>query len=175
MWLVGDEDEGYELSTQTASDALEPVGVIHKDGDDGPAIANDDIPEGLAQAIRVASLCNVATIQQNEAGTWVSTGDPTEVALQVFATKLGMGRPTLTPDEDEAVTIVSSHSSDEKEPPAPVNIEDDDNNGFRFQLMLEFPFSSDTKKMSTIYFDHENPGKSICYTKGAVCCYLPSI
>ncbi|KAJ7148450.1 hypothetical protein C8R43DRAFT_925709 [Mycena crocata] len=169
MWLVGDEGEGYELSTKTASDALEPVGVVHKGGDDGPAIATDDIHEGLAQAIRVASLCNVATIQQNESGTWVSTGDPTEVALQVFATKLGMGRSTLTPDEDEAVTIVSSHSSDDEKPPlVPVNIEDDDNGGFRFQLMVEFPFSSDTKKMSTIYFDHENPGKSICYIKGAV-------
>ncbi|KAJ7641656.1 hypothetical protein FB45DRAFT_900727 [Roridomyces roridus] len=149
MWLVGDA-EGYELSTHTTSDALEPVGDIHEGGDNGPVVNPDSIHEGLAQAIRVASLCNVATIQQNDTGVWVSTGDPTEVALQVFAMKLQMGR------------------SEQREKQVPVNIEDDDNGGLRFQLLREFPFSSDTKKMSTIYFDHENHGQSICYTKGAV-------
>ncbi|KAJ7641673.1 hypothetical protein FB45DRAFT_1022405 [Roridomyces roridus] len=73
MWLVGDA-KGYKLSSRTASDASEPVGDIHKRGDNGAVVDPDSIP-----AIRVASLCNVATIQQND------TGDPTEVTLQVLA------------------------------------------------------------------------------------------
>ncbi|KAF8884255.1 hypothetical protein CPB85DRAFT_1378183 [Mucidula mucida] len=166
MWIAGAPGEGYELSTQTASNALEPVGTVHKGGDGGPVINPNDLDEGLAQTLRVASLCNVATIQQNDAGVWVSTGDPTEVALQVFATKLGMGRPTLTPDEDEAATVIEETVYDEKGG-STVN-EEDKNGGFRFQLQVEFPFSSETKKMSTIYLDHDNPGSSICLTKGAV-------
>ncbi|KAF9050855.1 potassium/sodium eff [Hymenopellis radicata] len=165
MWIAGAPGEGYELSTQTASNALEPVGTVHKGGDEGPAVDPSNLDEGLAQTLRVASLCNVATIQQNDAGVWVSTGDPTEVALQVFATKLGMGRPTLTPDEDEAATVIEETVCDEK---GQSSIDEDKNGGFRFQLQVEFPFSSETKKMSTIYLDHDNPGSSICLTKGAV-------
>ncbi len=172
MWIAGAPGEGYELSTQTASNALEPVGTVHKGGDGGPVINPNDLDEGLAQTLRVASLCNVATIQQNDAGVWVSTGDPTEVALQVFATKLGMGRPTLTPDEDEAATVIEETVYDEKGG-STVN-EEDKNGGFRFQLQVEFPFSSETKKMSTIYLDHDNPGSSICLTKGAVSLFATS-
>lgn len=168
LWLVGSPEEGYELSAQTASNAIEPVGTVHVGHDDGPAVDTQNIHEGLAQAIRVASLCNVATIQQNDTGSWVSTGDPTEVALQVFATKLGMGRPTLTPDEDEAVTIIDDNSSDEKGVVIESVYGKDQNGGFRFQPQVEFPFSSESKKMSTIYMDHDKPGQSICLTKGAV-------
>lgn len=166
MWVARTVENGYELSTQTTSNALEPVGGVYLGGDDGPPVDTADIGDGLAQVVRVASLCNVATIQQNDAGAWVSTGDPTEVALQVFATKLGMGRSTLTPDEDEAATVINNTLDDEK---GPCTLEAEVKNAtFRYQFQLEFPFSSDTKKMSTIYLDRENPGLSVCLAKGAV-------
>ncbi|OMH84339.1 Calcium-transporting ATPase 3 [Zancudomyces culisetae] len=43
-----------------------------------------------------SSLCNMAKISRSEEnGEWVGVGDPTEIALQVFATKLGMGKEQL--------------------------------------------------------------------------------
>lgn len=169
VYIAGSSKEGFDLSTQTGSDALEPVGSVHFGDDKGQAVDIQAIPEGMAQAIRVASLCNVATIQKNDEGKWVSTGDPTEVALQVFATKLGMGRTSLTPDEDEATTIIDDSVSDRKT--AGSTLGDDKDDAFRFHIQHEFPFSSETKKMSTIYYDRETPGQSVCLTKGAVSIY----
>ena len=105
-------------------------------------------------------------------GEWKSTGDPTEVALQVFATKLKFGRPTLTADtatSEDAVLrgrpalgqIIEDksekpHFLEEKKPPK------------RFHLKIEFPFSSELKRMTTIYLDQENEGQAVVLTKGAV-------
>ena len=38
----------------------------------------------------------------------------------------------------------------------------------RFTLMLEFPFSSSVKKMSTIYYDREQDKYAVVMLKGAV-------
>ncbi|KAL1891022.1 potassium/sodium eff [Sporothrix stenoceras] len=43
-----------------------------------------------------SSLCNAATVRQDpESGEWQSIGEPTEIALQVFAQRFGMGKKKL--------------------------------------------------------------------------------
>lgn len=119
-----------------------------------------------------------ASIHKNLKGEWKSTGDPTEVALQVFASKLGQGRSTLTSNgADVEDTKYRSALGQIIEPKAP---EEERKVGFleehlkkdtvskRFELRVEFPFSSEVKMMSTIYFDGERPEEALVLIKGAV-------
>jgi len=108
-------------------------------------------------------------------GQWKSTGDPTEVALQVFGMKLGLGRSALTSD-----TVIP-----EKQPGRPalgpvieeLGTSEKDNVRFidshvkpeekRFEMKAEFPFSSELKRMTTIYLDKQT-NQAIVLIKGAV-------
>ncbi|KAG5641781.1 hypothetical protein DXG03_004257 [Asterophora parasitica] len=169
FWLAGDLDKAVEYVAETAQDALDPSGGVVLNETDNSVLKPDAISEGLAQAVRTAALCNVATIRKNLRGEWKSTGDPTEVALQVFATKLGLGRPTLTSD---ALDQEPAHRSalgpivEEKEK---VRFDDEkkDKRQKRYELKAEFPFSSELKRMSTIYIDSKD-NVAICLIKGAV-------
>jgi P-type Na+/K+ transporter len=50
----------------------------------------------LEALVRTAALCNLATVRHNEQeNKWQTTGDPTEVALQVFAYRFDKGKKTL--------------------------------------------------------------------------------
>ena len=125
-----------------------------------------------------------ASIHKNLKGEWKSTGDPTEVALQVFASKLGQGRSVLTsngtdaedtkyrpalgqiiepkvPEEERKVAFLEEHLKKDTTPK-------------RFALRVEFPFSSELKMMSTIYSDRECPGEALVLIKGAVSVTLMS-
>jgi magnesium-transporting ATPase (P-type) len=104
-------------------------------------------------------------------GQWKSTGDPTEVALQVFAGKLGLGRAELTgegPEAEERVlrpamgkVIDYGVPEHERAPPK-------EKKPARFVLKSEFPFSSDLKRMTTIYTDKEDEDSALVLIKGAV-------
>jgi Na+-exporting ATPase len=68
-------------------------------------LAEDDkeydgmIPE-LDALLRTAALCNLATVRLNEQdGKWQTTGDPTEVALQVFAYRFDKGKKLLEKED----------------------------------------------------------------------------
>ncbi|KAG0175649.1 hypothetical protein DFQ28_006587 [Apophysomyces sp. BC1034] len=88
----------------------------HADSEHGERMDKANLPNDIQQLIRCSALCNMASIQRRtedekaekdgdddsdsddgdeEPCEWVSTGAPTEVALQVFAHKLNMGKPTL--------------------------------------------------------------------------------
>ncbi len=103
----------------------------------------------------------------NLKGEWKSTGDPTEVALQVFATKLGLGQPSLTAGS----SVSSSRSVVEKsdtEHAVKIRFADDEAKlNKRFKFLVEFPFSSSIKRMSTIYYDTEQQA-TVVMCKGAV-------
>ena len=92
----------------------------------------------LQMFLYVASLANLAQVHKDPEGTWRARGDPTEIALQVFASRFGFNRNNFTSGE------------------AP-----------RFRQMAEYPFDSDVKKMSVIFEDTENQAQWV-YTKGAV-------
>ena len=52
------------------------------------------LDDDSAEFIRAAALCNLATVRRDE-NKWTTTGDPTEIALQVFAHRFGLGKETL--------------------------------------------------------------------------------
>ena len=94
--------------------------------------------DALQDYLRVASLANLAHVHQTDNGDWNARGDPTEIAIQVFATRFQMNRRSSTAGNNPA-----------------------------WKLLAEFPFDSDVKKMSVIYKNpHEN--KMYAFTKGAV-------
>lgn len=103
-------------------------------------LSPDDLIDTLMRVGQIASLCNSAQIKQEpESGTWIGLGDPTENALQTFAHKLNLGQPALTDPEGD----------------------------FRYELLAEYPFDSNLKLMSAVYF-HQPSLRCIVYTKGAM-------
>ncbi|KAK9727624.1 hypothetical protein K7432_001708 [Basidiobolus ranarum] len=95
----------------------------------------------LRRMVEVSSLCNMAILKHDKTtGEWMGVGDPTETALQVFATKVGRGRPELTKESED--------------------------NHVEFTLHAEYPFDSTVKRMSVVYTE-EKSGKHIAYMKGA--------
>ncbi|KAH0013027.1 Na(+)/Li(+)-exporting P-type ATPase, partial [Aureobasidium melanogenum] len=94
--------------------------------------------EHLAHFLRIAALDNLAIVQKDEDDKWTARGDPTEIAIQVFAARFGWNKSTF----------VSGNNPMWKE-------------------VAEFPFDSDVKKMSVI-FEEAATGKKQVFTKGAV-------
>ena len=64
----------------------EPIGEFHLNG-----VATDHLPQDVSLLLNLASLCNDATLEQED-GRWVITGDPTEVALIVASVKAGVAQ-----------------------------------------------------------------------------------
>ncbi|KAH8552304.1 hypothetical protein BGW37DRAFT_455358 [Umbelopsis sp. PMI_123] len=64
-------------------------------------IDKSQIPTDMEQLVKCSALCNMSSIHQetekekNDADSWIASGAPTEVALQVFAHKVNMGCPQL--------------------------------------------------------------------------------
>lgn len=75
----------------------------------------------LQHFLNVASLANLAAVKQKDDGVWEAHGDPTEIAIQVFADRFGMNRTHLVKGES-----------------AP------------WDDLVELPFDSNVKRMSVI-------------------------
>lgn len=57
---------------------------------------DSELPSELETFLQSTALCNLATVRyDNQTGEWQSIGDPTEIALQVFAHRFGHGKKTL--------------------------------------------------------------------------------
>ncbi|KAI9668426.1 MAG: Na+ ATPase [Alyxoria varia] len=91
----------------------------------------------LEDYMKVASLANLADIHETE-GEWKARGDPTEIAIQVFASRFDWNRAGKTNEEKP-----------------------------EWKQLAEFPFDSDVKKMSVI-FEETKTGRPFVFTKGAV-------
>ena len=92
----------------------------------------------LEEYLKVASLANLAVVQKNDDGEWKARGDPTEIAIQVFASRYDWNRSKFV-----------------------------DGDNPHWVQMAEFPFDSDVKKMSVI-FKESKTGDHFVFTKGAV-------
>ncbi|GME41588.1 ATPase P-type K/Mg/Cd/Cu/Zn/Na/Ca/Na/H-transporter [Neofusicoccum parvum] len=92
----------------------------------------------LQDYLRVASLANLATVHESHPGEWNARGDPTEIAIQVFASRFDWNRQRFTDGDAPA-----------------------------WKQLAEFPFDSTIKKMSVI-FEEVKTGKKHVFTKGAV-------
>ncbi len=107
---------------------------------EGDSIDTAELPTQdmtIRDYLNVASLANLASVQQVE-GEWQVRGDPTEIAIQVFASRFNWNRLRLSHGE-----------------------------GAEWSEVAEFPFDSDVKKMSVI-MEHKPSGKQHLFTKGAV-------
>ncbi|KAF3008599.1 hypothetical protein E8E13_007740 [Curvularia kusanoi] len=77
--------------------------------------------EGLEEYLNVASLANLATVKKKDEGNWEAHGDPTEIAIQVFAARFGLDRSRMTKGDLGT-----------------------------WEDLVELPFDSDVKRMSVI-------------------------
>lgn len=85
--------------------------------------------EALVRYLNIGALANTATVRQTEGddetppGEWHARGDPTEIAIQVFASRFGYNRLNISTGSNQ------------------------------WKQISEFPFDSDVKKMSVIFED----------------------
>ncbi|KAG8935760.1 hypothetical protein FRC02_006569 [Tulasnella sp. 418] len=195
LWLSSATSNPRSFGVETGPEALNPEGrvfeqTLNTDGKNTEIVVSPEAvaeDEPLRELVVCASLCNVATISKNKEGRWTSTGDPTEVALQVFAHKLHLGRPALTnsgASDEELKAEINSMTEKEKEAfdeRERVRYEEDLAERYRreqervgvpvekrYTLKTEFPFDSNLKRMSIIYTDDETPGWALALLKGAV-------
>lgn len=94
--------------------------------------------EALLAFLKVASFANLANVHTMDDGNWTARGDPTEIAIQVFAARFQWNRLDFTQGEKA-----------------------------RWKQLAEFPFDSDVKKMSVVFEEVETKKKYV-FTKGAV-------
>jgi len=92
----------------------------------------------LLEYLKIASLANLANVHESDNGNWTARGDPTEIAIQVFASRFNWNRLTYV-----------------------------QGNNPTWKQVAEFPFDSDVKKMSVIFEEIETK-KQFVFTKGAV-------
>ncbi|OLY81433.1 Calcium-transporting ATPase 3 [Smittium mucronatum] len=127
----------YEIS----GIGFEPVGQVFKpsiDQDFSPSAPLTKFTKSFNLLARISALCNVSDVKKDpESGDWVGIGDPTEIALQVFSMKVGLGKTDLVRGSD----------------------------GSTWNLISEFPFDSSIKRMSTLYANGSL--KLNVFTKGA--------
>ncbi|KAF2629529.1 potassium/sodium eff [Macroventuria anomochaeta] len=77
--------------------------------------------KGLEEFLNVASLANLAAVKKKDDGNWEAHGDPTEIAIQVFAARFGLDRSRMTKGDTAT-----------------------------WEDLVELPFDSDVKRMSVI-------------------------
>jgi Na+-exporting ATPase len=145
------------------------------DGSGEDVVHPADMENNMANMALCASLCNMATIHKNKEGNWQASGDATEIALQVFAHKLGRGKPHMThakrhhhpqagaPQPPGMQRAGSTYSANEKAVPLDGH----------YKLVVEHPFDSTVKRMSTAWRfvkedGTENEKECLVFMKGAV-------
>jgi potassium/sodium efflux P-type ATPase len=97
----------------------------------------------LENYLNVCSLANLARVhkKKREGGEdyeWHAQGEPTDIAIQVFASRFSWDQDRLTKGE-----------------------------GAKWTRKMEFPFDSDIKRMTVVYTDNAEK-KPVAFTKGAV-------
>nr|AAZ04389.1 putative P-type ATPase sodium pump [Torulaspora delbrueckii] len=102
--------------------------------------------------LETATLANIATVFQDpNTQEWKAHGDPTEIAIQVFAKKMDMPRSALTGENSRND---SDSTCDEKKQEA------------KYVQVAEFPFDSTIKRMSAVYENTQDNSQTV-FAKGA--------
>ncbi|KAK1782272.1 hypothetical protein QBC45DRAFT_456319 [Copromyces sp. CBS 386.78] len=155
VWLV----DGTEVEVQGTTHPFDPTSGSVKIGEEVFSLADHGIKdpqdaigekgENLKEFLESIALCNNSAVTKaEETGTFTAIGEPTEIALQTFAMRFGMGKPSVLAADD----------------------------GQSRQLLLaEYPFDSSCKRMTVVYTSTESGGASAAYayTKGALEALLP--
>ncbi|KAI8820999.1 Na+/K+ P-type ATPase [Fimicolochytrium jonesii] len=163
-------DEGY---FEVSGSGFNPEGHIIPV--EGPAnkMTLENMSEGFTRLVQCAALCNTASIhkeeqgdfeaaEKNQAPVWKGSGDPTEVALQVFAHKLHAGGPAL----------LRGPLSDDKDDPRTHGEQADETQRGDWTVESEYPFDSSLKRMSALLTHHPTQ-QAIVFTKGGLESVLP--
>jgi magnesium-transporting ATPase (P-type) len=133
--------------------------------DQDTVIQPEEMENGLLELSLCISLCNQATLARSheENGQWEAHGDPTEIALQVAAHKLGHGKPFLTHTKHPLTRFTSTHSHHR---PLVACLKG------HYEQIVEHPFDSTVKRMSIAYRfvpdDRSSSSHVLCLLKGAV-------
>ncbi|KAF2195685.1 sodium P-type ATPase-like protein [Zopfia rhizophila CBS 207.26] len=120
---------------------LPPREINFNDSGDEKPVHYEELLENnqhLFDYLKVASLANLAHVHETQNGDWAARGDPTEIAIQVFASRFNWNRLRFVQGENP-----------------------------EWKSLAEFPFDSDVKKMSVIFEDIRSSQKYV-FTKGAV-------
>lgn len=139
-YSVGTTNEPFNPHVGDLSFTPKPPRGIDFDRDEKPTHYDELLENNqhLLEYLKVASLANLATVHENKEGEWAARGDPTEIAIQVLASRFDWNRLKRTQGDDS-----------------------------QWRQLAEFPFDSDVKKMSVI-FEEAVSSKKYVFTKGAV-------
>ncbi|KAK3207740.1 hypothetical protein GRF29_96g225153 [Pseudopithomyces chartarum] len=140
-YSVGTTDSPHDPTVGSLSFTAKPPSEIDMDKEEESSTHEQLLENNthLVEYLKVASLANLAHVHPNEEeGGWNARGDPTEIAIQVFASRFKWNRLDYTQGERPA-----------------------------WKQLAEFPFDSDVKKMSVIFEETESSKKHV-FTKGAV-------
>lgn len=184
-----DTTKGQAYSFETGSDPFYPRGDIVPDEqplvpsgtfslarnevtdeNDMDKIDPAEMEHGLRDMALCAALCNQATLSRPvEDEGWQANGDPTEIALQVAAHKLGYGKPILTGMHklQQTPSAASGGTARRSSLFPGGNLAHG-----QFTQVVEHPFDSTVKRMAIAYrFTPATSGlkpKVVCLMKGAV-------
>jgi Na+-exporting ATPase len=140
-YSVGTTDSPHDPTVGSLSFTPKPPSQIdmEKEGEESTHEQLLEKNTHLLEYLKVASLANLAHVHPNEEeGGWNARGDPTEIAIQVLASRFKWNRLDYTEGESP-----------------------------RWKQLAEFPFDSDVKKMSVVFEEAETSHKYV-FTKGAV-------
>lgn len=142
-YTVGDAHEPFNPTIgEVSHDSLSPSKMDKSKVPNEKVASTDELidnNEYLQDFLNIASLANLAKVHKSDADNkWHARGDPTEIAMQVFASRFNWNNSRWTSGSEPA-----------------------------WKQLAEFPFDSDVKRMSVI-FKHTKSGDKQIFTKGAV-------
>ncbi|KAI8328399.1 potassium/sodium efflux P-type ATPase [Choanephora cucurbitarum] len=110
-------------------------------------VTKENMDHGFQTLVNGAALCNMSEVRKDKhTEEWSGIGDPTEVALQVFAHKLKNGKPSLIAKKNDTD---ANETTEQK----------------CWKLIAEYPFDSSIKRMSVLCRSPD--GTHIAFLKGA--------
>lgn len=142
-YSVGTSNEPFNPTLGDVTFTPEPPLQFDEEKESPSAESVEGLVSGnrqLEDFLDVASMANLSHVYKSEAGEWQARGEPTEIAIQVFASRFNWNRDRWTKGK-----------------------------GAVWHQKAEFPFDSTVKKMSVIFSNKtrdENP--TMVFTKGAV-------
>jgi magnesium-transporting ATPase (P-type) len=89
------EERDQRRADELRNEKDRPSDEDEEEEEEGPGSVPDVVPE-LQPFLESSALCNLATVRHDETvGQWQVMGDPTEIALQVFAWRFNYGKKVL--------------------------------------------------------------------------------
>lgn len=135
-YTVGNADEPFNPTIgEVSHNSLPPSKMKKSQVPNEKGVSTDELidnDEYLEDFLNIASLANLAKVHKSDADDkWHARGDPTEIAMQVFASRFNWNNSRWTTGSKPA-----------------------------WKQLAEFPFDSDVKRMSVI-FQHKSGEKQI--------------